>query len=367
MSEKKLKRITVKIGTRVLTDNRNRIDKKVIKSLVDQVADLMDRGLEVIIVTSGAIGAGLGILNIDKKKASLSELQATASVGQNHLMDIYSGYFTKRGYVAGQILLTQDDLNDRRRFLNIRYTLNALVKHKAVPIINENDSVSTDEIKCGDNDRLSGLVSDLADSDLLVILTDVEGLYDDEGKVVDKVKAITGDVKALCKGKGCEVSTGGMITKLEAAKNTTHAGIQTVIARGRRKNVLIEIVDGKNIGTRFDAQERPLKARKRWIAFSIKSRGSMIIDKGAEKAVIQGNKSLLPSGITGCSGNFKDGDVVDIMSQSKKIIARGLSNYSSGEVEKIKGMKSDRIESLLGYKDYDEVIHRDNLVIIEDE
>ncbi|MEA3488830.1 MAG: glutamate 5-kinase [Candidatus Omnitrophota bacterium] len=365
MSKRRSKRITVKIGTKVLTDIRNRIDRKVIKILAGQIADLMDRRIEVVVVSSGAIGAGLGLFDLKKRGRSLSELQAIASVGQNHLMDIYNEYLNKRGYIAGQILLTQEDFNDRRRFLNIKYTLNALFGYKAVPIINENDSVSTEEIKCGDNDRLSCLVADLADSDMLVILTDVEGLYDEGGRLIKRVEEVSGKIMSLCRGKGYEESTGGMFTKLEAVRNATRSGIQSVIARGTRKNVLGEIVDGTEVGTRFDAQERTLKARKRWIAFSLKPKGKIIIDEGAEKALVTGNKSLLPGGVTGVNGKFSDGDVVDIVSAGRKVIARGLSNYSSEEIGKIKGKKSGMIEIELGYKDYDEVVHRDNLVIME--
>ena len=315
-------------------------------------------------VSSGAIGAGLGLLNLKKGGKSLSELQAIASVGQNHLMDMYNEYLNKRGYNAGQILLTQEDFNDRKRFLNIRYTLNTLFEYKAVPIINENDSVSTEEIKCGDNDRLSALVADLADSDMLVILTDVEGLYDGGGKLVSHVDSVTPRIMALCKGKGCEESTGGMATKLEAVKNATGAGIESVIAMGRKKDVLVAIARGDEAGTRFSAHAKPLRARKRWIAFSLKPKGRIIVDEGAEKALVAGKKSLLPGGVTGTSGAFSQGDVVEVVTAGRKVIARGLSNYSRDEVEKIKGKRSDRIESELGYKDYDEVVHRDNLVII---
>ena len=366
MSKKRIKRITVKIGTRVLTDKKNRIDRKVIKGLADQFSELMERGVEVVVVSSGAIGAGLGLLDLSKKGKSLSELQAIASVGQNHLMDIYNDYLGKKGYVAGQILLTREDFNDRRRFLNIRYTLNTLLKYKAIPIVNENDSVSTDEIKFGDNDRISSLVADLAASDMLVILTDVEGLYDEEGKIIRHVESITGGVKALCRGKGCEESTGGMLSKLESVKNATHAGIECVIAKGRKKNAIIDIIKGADIGTRFDAHEKPLKARKRWIAFSLKPKGKMVVDEGAEKALVEKGKSLLPSGVVEIRGVFSDGDVVEVVGKDNKVIARGLSNYTSEEMKKIKGKKSSNIESELGYKDYDEVIHRDNLVVIEE-
>ena len=338
-----------------------------IRELSGQVSDLMDRAVEVVVVSSGAIGAGLGLLERVRKGASLSELQAIASVGQTHLMDIYNGYFNKRGYIAGQILLTQDDFSDRRRFLNIRYTINTLIRYKAIPVINENDSVSTEEIKCGDNDRISSLVSDLAGSELLVILTDVEGLFDDSGHLIEKVKNITGEMRSFCKGKGCGESTGGMATKLEAVRNATQAGIECVIASGRKKGVLTDIVCGAEIGTRFIPRERTLKARKRWIAFSLKSRGSIIVDSGAERALVNSNKSLLPSGVIGVSGKFSEGDVVDVSTEDERLVARGLSNYSSDEIEKIKGKRTYRIEAELGYKDYDEVIHRDNLVIVRED
>jgi glutamate 5-kinase len=282
-------------------------------------------------------------------------------------MDVYNRYFQKKGYIAGQILLTQEDFNDRRRFLNIRYTLNTLLKFKAVPIINENDSISTEEIKCGDNDRLSYLVSDLASSDLLVILTDVEGLFDDKGLLVEEVGEITDSVRSFCGGKGSETSTGGMITKLEAISNATSSGIECVIARGRRENVLLDILEGKDVGTRFKAAKVKMSARKRWIAYGIKPKGKVIVDQGAARAVTESKKSLLPSGITDVEGKFSDGDVVDIVAAGGGLVARGITSYSSEEIRKIKGLKTDRIEEVLGYKDYDEVIHRDNLVVIESE
>ncbi|MFH1877364.1 MAG: glutamate 5-kinase [Candidatus Omnitrophota bacterium] len=364
MLKKKLKRITVKVGTKVLTDKHNRLDLKVIKGLADQAAGLMDRGVQVILVSSGAIGAGLGLLDIEKKGRSLSELQAIASIGQSHLMSVYNKFFEKKGYVAGQILLTQEYFNDRRRFLNIRYTLNALLNYRAVPIINENDSIATDELKCGDNDRLSSLVADLADSDMLIILTDVDGLYDENGRVIEKVEKITAGILSLDKGKGSEESTGGMMTKLSSVRNAAHSGIPCVIARGRRKNVILEIVDGKGAGTVFEAHGKPLQARKRWIAFSLKPKGSITVDSGAERAIVKSNRSLLASGVLNVSGRFSDGDVIDVLAEDKRLIARGLSNYSCDEIKKIKGIRSDRIESELGYKDYDEIIHRDNLVIL---
>lgn len=367
MSKKKKKRITVKIGTRVLAGSDNRVDRALIKDIAGQTASLIDSGSEVIIVTSGAIGAGLGLLDIQRKGRSLWELQAIASIGQNHLMDIYNEHLGKRGYAAGQMLLTQEDLNDRRRFLNIKHTLNTLLRYKAVPVINENDSVSTEEIKCGDNDRLSALVADLAGADMLILLTDVEGLRDAEGKRIENVEAITGKIRSFCRGKGCEVSTGGMITKLEAVKSATHAGIDCVIAGGKEKNVITRICSGEKIGTYFSAQKKTLQARKRWIAYGRRPRGSVTVDEGAEKAISLMNKSLLPGGIKSLSGVFIRGDVIDIIDGKKRLIARGLSNYSSLEIQKIKGKRTDRIEAQLGYKGHDEVVHKDDLVVLEEE
>ncbi|MFH1394953.1 MAG: glutamate 5-kinase [Candidatus Omnitrophota bacterium] len=363
-----MKRITIKVGTKVLTNEDNQIDQRIIRNLSNQIADLMDKKIEVVLVSSGAIGAGLGLLSVKKKGRSLSELQAIASIGQNHLMDIYNKYLAKRGYIAGQVLLTQEDFNHRRRFLNIRHTVNSLLKYKAIPIINENDSVSTSEIKCGDNDRLSSLVADLTESDMFIVLTDVEGVYDDNEKLISQVEnseKVIQKLKSFCSGKGSEESTGGMSTKIDAVRNASKSGITSVIAYGRHKNVLTGIVSGKCIGTRFESAEKTLKARKRWIAFSIKAKGKIIVDKGAEKALIDNKKSLLPSGILQIEGKFSDGDVVEIFTANKKIIARGLSNYSSEEIRKIKGKKSGEIQTALGYKEYDEVVHRDNLVIVE--
>ncbi len=359
-----MKRVTVKIGTRVLSGADNKLDKKVIKHIADQVAELMARDIQVVIVTSGAIGAGLGILEEDKKNKSLAQLQAIASLGQNYLMDIYNHYFIKKDLYAGQILLTQDDFNDRKRYLNIKYTLEALFERGAVPIINENDSVSTEEIKCGDNDRLSFLVSDLIGSDVLIILTDVDGLFDDKGHLVRAVENIDDEILSYCKKKECDVSTGGMIAKLGAVKDAVTSGIRCYIAAGKKRNVITHIMNGKKTGTEFMPLANSVNARKRWIGYTKKSSGAIIVDDGASYALIENKKSLLPSGIVDVKGKFSQGDVVSIENQGSKVIAKGISNYSSDEAVKIKGQKSSKIESILGYKDYDEFIHRDNLVIV---
>ena len=367
MSKKKLKRITVKVGTRVLTNDDNRLDTKVIRTLAQQIIVLMEDNIEVVLVTSGAIGAGLGLLQLTKKNKSLSALQAIASIGQNHLMDMYNKHFAKKDIFIGQILLTQEDFNNRKRFLNIRYTINTLLGLKAVPLINENDTVSTEEIKCGDNDRLSSLVADAVNSDMLIILTDVDGLYDNNNELISSVKLINKDIKSFCRGKSCEVSTGGMLTKLEAVKNASNAGIEAVIARGKKKDVILDIVRGKDIGTRFSAREVTVKAKKRWIAYGAKPKGAISVDAGAVEAIVKRNRSLLPSGISNVKGKFKEGDIVDIITENNDLIARGLTNYRVEDISKIKGKRSTQIEQELGYKDYDEVIHRDNLVLIDKE
>ncbi|KJJ84060.1 gamma-glutamyl kinase [Candidatus Omnitrophus magneticus] len=331
---------------------------------MEQTSLLLAKGIEVIIVSSGAIGGGLGILGISRKNKSLSELQAIASIGQPYLMNIYSTLFQKKGYKTGQILLTQEDFNDRKRFLNIRYTLNTLFQYKAVPIINENDSVSNEEIKFGDNDRLSSLVADISVSDMLIILTDVEGVYDDNGKVIPRVE-IDEDIKKYCKGKGSEESTGGMATKAKSVLSAARAGIDAVIAPGRRENVILDIVYGREIGTFFPACDNKITARKRWIAYSIKPKGRIIIDDGAVLAVRDKKKSLLPSGVLKVEGMFSEGSVVEIVSKNNQVVARGLINYSSEIIDQIKGCQSLAIEKLLGFKDYDELVHRDNLVVVE--
>ncbi|HNX91215.1 MAG TPA: glutamate 5-kinase [Candidatus Omnitrophota bacterium] len=365
LKKKCIKRVTIKIGTKVLTESDNKIARNIMQMIVDQVAVLMDKGIEVVIVSSGAIGSALGLLNTNKKGKSLAELQALASIGQSYLMNMYNECFRSKGYLAGQILLTQEDFNHRKRYLNIGYSIKNLFKYKAVPIINENDAISTEEIQCGDNDRLSSLVASLTESDMLIILTDVDGLYDNEGVILKKVEEINDEIRSFCKGKGSEESKGGMQTKLEAARRAVCSGIKCAIVRGKRKDAIIDVVNGKDIGTVFETTGTRINARKRWIAFGIKSRGRVVVDQGAVKALSLGNKSLLPSGIIEVEGDFSKGDVVDITSESGKVIARGFSEYPADDVVKIKGLKTGQIEKVLGYKGSDEVVHRDNMAGME--
>ncbi len=366
----KFKRIVVKIGTGVITSEDKRLDTKRIRNIAYQVAKIMDTNTEVIIVTSGAIGAGMSILKMCQRPQSLPQLQACAAIGQNQLIKMYEGAFKKKGYTSAQILLTQDDLTDRKRYLNAKNTIQTLLEERVIPIINENDTVSTDEIKFGDNDRLSGLVANLAGADLLVILSDIDGLYQycDKGKrrirCISMVEKITREIENLAIKQRSKTGVGGMVSKLQSAKIATSSGITSIIANGRKKDVLIKIAEGEHVGTLFLASRNTIKAKKHWIAYTSKVQGAVKVDDGAREALVTRNKSLLASGIIGESGKFEIGDVVSITDKSNTEFARGLANYSSLELKRIKGLKTNEIEAALGYKYYDEVIHRDNLVIL---
>lgn len=359
------KKIVIKIGTGVITDENGKLDEEVVSSIVSQVCALLRKGLDVLLVSSGAIGAGMGLLGKDKRSNNLAELQSMASIGQVHLMDVYNKYFKKNKYHAGQILLTQEDFDNRQRFLNMKYTINTLLKHNAVPVINENDTISTDEIKCGDNDRISALVADVVEADMLIILTTVDGLLDEKGKTVKAVDIIDKDIHKLIRQEKTKHGTGGMATKLEAADFATKAGIECVFANGKKKNKIIKVIEGKQgCYTRFKVKASGVKAKKRWIGFTSKVKGILVLDKGASQAVRKNNKSLLAAGVKDVSGTFKSGDIVSIVDQKDKEIARGMTNYTSKEISKIKGVKTSEINKVLGYKDHDEVIHKDNLVIV---
>ena len=362
---KKNNRIVIKVGTKVITSKDRTLDALRMKDLVRQISCIQDKGVKVILVTSGAIGAGLSLLGMKKRPSRLNELQATASIGQSHLMGLYGEYFKERGYLVGQILLTQEDFNDRARYLNIKHTIDTLLAHNAVPVINENDTVATEEIKCGDNDRLSSLVGDLCQADKLVILTDVDGLLDEKGSVISLVEEITPKILKLCgRQSHCDLGTGGMGTKIESAKRAMSSGIECIVANGKKEDIILKIMNGESVGTVFKSLKAKLIARKRWIAYSSKPSGSIKVDDGAKLALSKNDKSLLASGIAAVSGSFKRGDVVKIVDGSNKEFGRGIANYSSDDVSKIRGLKSGRFKDILGFKGTDEVIHRDNLVIL---
>lgn len=362
------KRIVVKIGSRVITSSKNELDLSLINALIKDIEALYRKKYQILIVTSGAIVAGLKDLKLGSRPTDLPLKQAASAVGQVKLMHSYSAAFKKYDIPTAQILLTREDLQNRHRYLNARNTMLRLLEKGVIPIINENDTVAVEEIKFGDNDTLSALVALMMDADLLAILTDICGLYTDiphenkKAKLISYVEKITSSIEkmAKCKGEG----TGGMETKIQAAKMLTESGIPVVIADGREKEILTKLISCEEIGTFFAPAEQKKKGKKKWIAFSLKSKGQIIVDKGAKEALLKGGKSLLPSGILSVKGTFDSGDSVSITEENGKELARGLANYTNKEIQKIKGLKSSEIKKTLGYKDYDEVIHRDNLVVL---
>lgn len=365
-----IKRIVVKVGSSTLTHQNGGLNISSIECIVRQIADLHNKGIEVILVTSGAIGAGIGRLGLKTRPKTIPEKQAAAAVGQGILMHMYEKLFAEYGQVVAQILLTREDISHRVRFLNARNAFSALLEKKVIPIINENDAVVVDEIKFGDNDTLSALVASLVEADLLILLSDIDGLYSSDprintdAKLLSWVEKITPEIESAAGGAGTSLGTGGMATKIKAAKIAVSAGTSMVIANGAHPGVIGDIINGKEIGTWFKPKEKPLHARQRWIAYGMSIKGRIFIDEGAVKAIVENQKSLLPSGITRISGRFNEGHVVLIIDSSGREIARGMVNYSSDEIEKIKGLKSSEIENILGYKNYDEVIHRDNMVLV---
>ncbi|MCK5655850.1 MAG: glutamate 5-kinase [Candidatus Aureabacteria bacterium] len=371
-SRQKLKDISslvVKVGSNVLTDGRGKIDKKIISSLAGQIHELKERGKKVILVTSGAIAAGRWKLGYDKKELTLRQKQAAAAVGQSQLMRFYEDAFFGKGIVTGQVLLTDDGLSDRVRQLNAKNTLLTLLEKDVVPVINENDTVSVEEIQFGDNDRLSALVAQMTGTELLILLTDTQGLMDKDpkdckdAKRIAVVKEIKEDIECLCGKKGSSFSTGGMISKIRSAKMVTRSGESAVIADGKEENVLLKILDGKDVGTLFLPCGSKLAGRKRWIAHFQKPKGSITVDSGAAQALVNRGKSLLASGIKFVNGDFSIGDVIVIRDEGGNDFACGQANYCSSDIGKIKGLKTSQIDKILGKKDYDEVIHRDNMVI----
>ena len=368
-----IRRIVVKVGTHVLADEEGRLESAIISSLASQISALSDQGKEVILVTSGAIAAGRSILKQIPDKSSISEKQALAAMGQSQLMLMYQESFEPFGKRVAQVLLTRDDLTHRSRYLNAKNTFLKLIQFRAIPVVNENDTVVVDEIKFGDNDNLSAMVSILVDADLLVLLTDILGLYPRVASSDKKhlqplatVERITPEVLRMASGPGGDLGTGGMITKIEAARMATRAGIPVVIAHGRRSNVLRNILRAEEVGTFFVPLQDRLKRKKHWIAYTLKKKGDLVLDDGAVDALVYKGKSLLPSGIIEVRGRFESGQMVSCIDSNGKEWARGLSNYSSQEIQKILGKRSSQIERILGYSIREEVIHRDTLVLVRD-
>ena len=355
----------IKIGTGVLTRDGGGLDEPCIQGICRQVAELSRRGVQVIIVTSGAIGAGMHALGMKRRPTLLPELQAAAAVGQNRLMVTYDTALREYGYHAGQILLTRQDLEDRRRFVNVGNTIRSLLHLGAVPVVNENDTVSTDEIRFGGNDVLAAQVAHVLKADALIFLSTVDGLLDAEGKVVDVVEQVTDDTLGLDTGKKSALGIGGMLAKLQNVLELTNSGDPVVIANGKTDGVILRVMAGEPVGTIFRPCTAKLCSRKRWMMFSTKPKGRITVDQGAVAALVERHKSLLASGIVGVEGEFDDGEIVAVADPAGTVIAKGLTNYGSDDLRQIKGAKTSEIEDLLGHKYYDEVIHRDNLVTIE--
>jgi len=369
-------RLVVKVGTRVVTDAEGKLDAEVIHRLAEDLCRLAEAGREVVLVSSGAVGAGLKILELDRRPSDLARLQAVAAVGQTKLMDEYERWFFKHGRHAAQVLLTADDLNDRKRYLNVRNTLLSLLEMGAIPVINENDTVAVDELMLtvGDNDRLAAMVTNLLRAPLLVILSDIDGLYDGDpssstSSIVHEVMELDEDIFAYVRDRQGEtsqqsqVTKGGMLSKLEAARMVTTAGENMIIANGNEPGVISRIMAAEQVGTLFVAKGKAVSSRKRWIGFSVQLRGELTMDEGACRAIVQQGRSLLAIGIATSSGDFEIGDVVSILDSQGNELARGLSNYSSDEVKRIQGRRSDQIAEILGHCPYQEVIHRDNLLV----
>ena len=362
-------RLVVKVGSSLVTNEGRGIDAQAIATWAAEIAALRDLGREIVVVSSGAVAEGMKRLSWVRRPQSMQDLQAAAAVGQMGLAQVYETEFRRFGLQTAQILLTHEDLADRTRYLNARSTLTRLIELGVIPIINENDTVVTDEIKVGDNDTLAALVTNLIEADALVILTDQAGLYTadprshPDARLLSKVKAGDPRLEAMAGGAGSLIGKGGMLTKVLAARRAASAGAHTIVASGRESKVLQRLAGGEMIGTSFIANTAKLTARKQWIADQLQLRGALVLDAGALKALLRDGKSLLPIGVSEVQGDFARGDVVACLSQAGSEVGRGLINYASSEARRIIGKPSSEIESLLGFVEEPELIHRSNLVI----
>jgi glutamate 5-kinase len=367
----KAKRIVIKVGSAVVTTETGRLDRKRLAAIAGQIADLKTAGYQVMLVTSGAIAAGLERLRVDERPSAIPELQAAASVGQGLLLQQYTNLFEERGIHVGQVLLTQYDITHREHYLNAANTFEKLLDYGVVPIVNENDTTVVEEIKFGDNDTLAALVANLTRSDLLIILSDIEGLHTadprKEGKaeLIAEVENITPDVEKIAGGAGSVFGSGGMLTKIKAAKIVTLAGAGMLLIDGRQPKSLAKAMAGEDIGTFFRPKDKKMASRKAWIAFGTVSKGSITIDEGAKGALQEKGKSLLPAGVIGVSEDFDDGDTVDVVGKDGVLIAKGLVNMKSDELIAIMGQSSDDIRKTKPELAGREVIHRDCLVVLK--
>jgi glutamate 5-kinase len=367
---KSARRLVVKVGSSLVTNQGQGLDQAAIARWAAQIAQLRTRTKEVVLVSSGAIAEGMQRLGWTKRPHAMHELQAAAAVGQMGLVQVYETCFREHGLHTAQVLLTHADLADRQRYLNARSTLRTLLALGVVPIINENDTVVTDEIKFGDNDTLAALVTNLIEADCLIILTDQPGLYtrdpreDSTAELVREAKAGAPELEDMCGKAGSHIAKGGMLTKVLAAKRAARSGAHTVIASGREPDVLLRLAQGEAIGTQLVAETMPIAARKQWLADHLQVNGRLLLDAGAMRALVQDGKSLLPIGVKSIEGAFERGAVVACLSPEGKELARGLVNYGANEARRILGKPSSEILSILGYVDEPELIHRDNLVLL---
>lgn len=367
---KNVKRIVLKIGTNLLTTEEKDLDEKVIKKIAKEALYCQNKNIRLTIVSSGAITAGLKVLNLSKRPTNIPALQASAAIGQINLIAKYQQCFLNNNMTIGQILLSTDDVHDRNRYLNIRNSLNELYKNRVVPILNENDSVNIEELKFGDNDQLSAIIASITDADLLVIYSDIDGLYTDNPKknkqaaIIKEVKKLDASILALARDKENDFSLGGMTSKLQAAKAAKAAGIGVFLGHGK-KITIQQILEQEAVGTFFYPSVKKIQSRKRWLGFSPKIMGQLHIDNGCKKAICRNNKSLLPSGIIDVAGKFTKGCIIEIIDSEQNSLGKGISNYSAEEINKIKGRKSSEIKNILGHISYEEVIHRDNLYIFD--
>ena len=364
------KRIVIKIGSSLLTKVGRGLDEAAITAWVVQMAELKRKGIDVVLVSSGSVAEGVARLGLKERPKTLHELQAAASVGQMGLVRTFENSFQKHDLHTAQVLLTHDDLSDRKRYLNARSTLLTLLRYGVVPVINENDAVATDEIRFGDNDTLAALVANLVEANLLIILTDQQGLFtcdpgvDSSAELISSISVKDSSLEKMAGGSRNDLGRGGMFTKVRAARLASRSGTATIIASGIAANIITEICSGAKTGTYLIPDIAPLAARKQWLAGQLQVKGELVLDQGAVKVLKKSGKSLLAVGVKSVSGKFNRGELVSCVDENEQEIARGLINYSDEETRKIAGLTSSNFESVLGYCDESELIHRDNLVLV---
>jgi glutamate 5-kinase len=363
-------RWVIKIGSSLVTDEGRGLDHQAIMAWAHQIVTLREKGIDVVLVSSGAVAEGMSRMGWKKRPTSLHELQAAAAIGQMGLIQAYEAYFKNHSLHSAQVLLTHDDLADRKRYLNARTTLRTLLGLGVIPVVNENDTVATDEIRFGDNDTLAALVANLVEADTLIILTDIDGVYtgnprrDPDAQLIPEAHAWDKRLDTYAGPSASILGSGGMSTKITAARRAARSGARTLIVSGREIDILVRLQQGEQIGTRLMPDKEPLAARKQWIAGQLKAKGELWLDDGAARVIREKGTSLLPVGVTRVEGKFMRGEVVCCRAPDGEEIARGLSNYSADEARKLAGHPSEQIRSLLGYEDEPELIHRDNLVIL---